>query len=243
MPEGPSIVILREETARFVGNVVRHAAGNAKIEMQRIDGRRIEAIHSFGKQFLMALPETTIRIHLMMFGTYRINDTKDASPRLQLDFDNGQLNFYSCSVRLLEGSPDELFDWRIDVMSEQWDAALARAKLKKLPSALVCDALLNQDIFAGVGNIIKNEVLYRIRVHPLSLVGALPTRKLNELIKQAREYSLEFLDWKRTHVLSKHWQVYNQSRCPRHDIPLKRANLGKGQRRTFYCDKCQKIYV
>ena len=36
------------------------------------------------------------------------------------------------------------------------------------------DALLDQDVFAGAGNIIKNEVLHRIRVHPESPVGRLP---------------------------------------------------------------------
>jgi hypothetical protein len=41
-------------------------------------------------------------------------------------------------------------------------------------------------IFAGVGNIIKNEVLFRIRVHPLSTVGALPPAKLRELVANRR---------------------------------------------------------
>lgn len=31
--------------------------------------------------------------------------------------------------------------------------------------------LLEKEIFAGVGNIIKNEMLYRARVHPESIVG------------------------------------------------------------------------
>lgn len=39
---------------------------------------------------------------------------------------------------------------------------------------VACDALLNQDLFAGSGNIIKNEVLFRIGVHPWSTLGALP---------------------------------------------------------------------
>jgi endonuclease-8 len=93
-----------------------------------------------------------------------------------------------------------------------------------------------------VGNIIKNEVLYRIRVHPLSTVGALPPRKLGELVKQAREYSFEFLVWKKAYVLRKHWLVHNRKCCPRHDIPLTRAYLGKTNRRSFFCERCQKRY-
>ncbi|MEO5649944.1 MAG: hypothetical protein ABIR03_08480 [Ginsengibacter sp.] len=39
-------------------------------------------------------------------------------------------------------------------------------KLKKISETLACDALLNHNIFTGVGNIIKNEVLFRIHLHP-----------------------------------------------------------------------------
>jgi endonuclease-8 len=242
MPEGPSIVILREEAAHFAGHTILRAEGNAKIDMQRLHGQPVCSIRSFGKQTLIELPGFAIRVHLLMFGSYRVDERKDTAPRLSLGFDNGELNFYSCSVRLLEGELDELYDWRSDVMSDQWDPALARVRLRKMPDTLVCDALLDQNLFAGVGNIIKNEVLYRIRVHPLSTIGALSPRKLGELVKQARVYSFEFLAWKRAFVLRKHWLVHNRGRCPRHDIPLVRAYLGKTNRRSFYCERCQKLY-
>jgi endonuclease VIII len=243
MPEGPSIRILLEEAAPFVGQTIRRAEGNAKIDMQRLPGRCIQSLRSFGKQFLIELPEQlAVRIHLLMFGSYRINERKDSAPRLSLGFDDGELNFYSCSVRLLDGDLDELYDWRADVMADSWDPALARAKLRKMPGTLACDALLDQTVFAGVGNIIKNEVLYRTRIHPLSMVGVLPPRKLRELVKQARVYAFEFLAWKKALVLRKHWLVHNRSCCPRHDIPLTRAYLGKTNRRSFYCELCQKRY-
>jgi endonuclease-8 len=242
VPEGPSIVILREQAAGFAGKVIRHAEGNARIDMSRLQRRRVRAIRSFGKQLLIDLGDTAVRIHLLMFGSYRIDERKEAAPRLSLGFARGELNFYSCSVRLLDGPLDALYDWRADVMSDAWDPALARKKLRAMPQALVCDALLDQDVFAGVGNIIKNEVLYRIGVHPLSTVGALPPRKLRALVEQARVYAFEFLAWKKAFVLRQHWLVHNRSRCPRHDIPLQRAHLGKTHRRSFYCELCQKRY-
>ena len=108
-----------------------------------------------------------------------------------------------------------------------------------MPEVLACDALLDQNVFAGVGNIIKNEVLFRIAIHPLSLVGALPVRKLRELVEQARQYSWDFLEWKRAFVLRKHWLVHNKGTCPRCDIPLLRAYLGTTNRRSFFCERCQ----
>ncbi len=242
MPEGPSIVILREQAAEFAGKVIRHAEGNAKIDMTLLQRKRVRALRSFGKQFLIDLGSVSIRVHLLMFGSYRINERKDAEPRLSLAFAKGELNFYSCSVRLLEEPLDDVYDWRADVMSDAWDPALARKKLRAMPQTLVCDALLDQEVFAGVGNIIKNEVLYRIRVHPLSTLGALPPRKLRELVDQARTYAFDFLAWKKAFVLRKHWLVHNRARCPIHDIPLQRGHLGKTHRRSFFCELCQKRY-
>ncbi|MEO6801540.1 MAG: DNA-formamidopyrimidine glycosylase family protein, partial [Rhodanobacter sp.] len=216
MPEGPSIVILREEAEIFAGRTILRAEGNAKIDVDRLSERRVLALRSFGKQFLIQLQDDlAVRVHLLMFGSYRVDQSRDIAPRLHLGFDEGELNFYSCSVRLLEGDLDALYDWRGDVMSDQWDPALARAKLRKMPRTLVCDALLDQNVFAGVGNIIKNEVLFRIRLHPLSEVGALSPYKLRELVQQARAYAFEFLVWKKAHVLARHWLVYNRGRCPR----------------------------
>jgi endonuclease VIII len=244
MPEGPSIVILRGEAQRFVGRTIRRAEGNAKIDMLRLTGQRIVSLRSFGKQTLIELPHVTIRIHLLMFGSYRIDERKEAAaPRLSLQFDEGELNFYSCSVRLLEGDLDELYDWRTDVMSDAWDPALARKRLRAMPDTLVCDALLDQNVFAGVGNIIKNEVLFRIRLHPLSTLGALPARKLRELVEQAHQYSFEFLEWKRAFVLRKHWLAHNQSICPRDHVKFQRAYLGITNRRSFFCELCQRLYV
>jgi endonuclease-8 len=160
-------------------------------------GKKIIDFKSWGKHFLICFKGFTLRIHFMLFGSYRINDTKDAVPRLSLIFTNGELNFYACSVKLIGDDLDEIYDWTADVMSDSWDEKAARKKLKTHPDMLVCDALLNQHIFAGVGNIIKNEVLFRIRVHPGSRVGALPTRKLSELIKEARIYSFQFMEGKR----------------------------------------------
>jgi len=178
----------------------------------------------------------------MLFGSYRVNDKKETNPRLSLRFEKGELNFYACSVKLVEGDLDKLYDWTADVMNENWNPAKARKKLKAIPKTLVCDALLDQTIFAGVGNIIKNEVLFRIKVHPKTKVGNLTSGKMTELIKEARQYSFDFLEWKRQYVLKKHWLVHTKKICPRDGSRIVKEYLGKTNRRTFYCNSCQKRY-
>ncbi|MES3003606.1 MAG: DNA-formamidopyrimidine glycosylase family protein [Pseudomonadota bacterium] len=240
MPEGPSIVILKEQAAHFAGRRILAVEGNTTIGKERLLNQRVVALRSWGKHFLVEMPKFTLRVHFMLWGSYRIDERKaDATPRLGLRFTNGELNLYSCSVRFIEEPLDEVYDWRTDVMSDAWDPALARKRLRAQPHLLACDALLDQDIFAGVGNIIKNEVLFRIRVHPLSAVGALPPRKLNEFVREARQYSFDFFEWKKAFVLRKHWLAHTKRTCPRCDIPFSKGHLGKTMRRSFYCENCQ----
>jgi endonuclease-8 len=244
MPEGPSLVIAAELAAGFAGKTIRSAKGNTTIDKARLIGQRIVAIRSWGKHFLIEFADFSLRIHFLMFGTYRFNERKDSPARLSLGFaDGSEMNFYTCSVRYVEGPLDAVYDWSADVMSDQWDAAAARKKLRAMPGMLVCDALLDQTVFSGVGNIIKNEVLFRIRVHPLSIAGALPAAKLRALVEQARQYSFEFLAWKKAFVLRQHWLVHNKSICPRCLVPLSRAHLGLTKRRSFFCEHCQKRYA
>lgn len=242
MPEGPSIVILKEAVQSFVGQKVTEVSGNRKIDIQRIQGQTVTEFISFGKQFLIKLEQFAIRIHLLLFGTYRINERKETPARLSLRFLNGELNFYGCSVQFIEGDLDEIYDWSADVMSDAWDPEAAKSKLINRPSMMVCDALLDQDIFAGSGNIIKNEVLYRIRVHPETLISHLPEDKLEELIAETRNYSFDFLQWKKQFQLKKHWLAHTKKKCLRCNLPLSKLYLGKTNRRSFFCINCQIKY-
>jgi endonuclease-8 len=245
VPEGPSIVILREKAARFAGRKVLRVSGNSTQAIDRMRNRKVVAVRSWGKHFLLEFEGFSLRIHFLLFGSYRINEAKEAPPRLSLGFSKGEvLNFYACSVRFIEGALDDAYEWSADVMSDAWEPAAARRKLRARPGAFAADVLLDQDVFAGVGNIIKNEVLHRIRVHPESHVGALPPRKLAELVAQAREYSFDFYRWKKAFVLKKHYQVHTKPTCPRDGTRLSyRKHLGLAQRRAFWCDRCQRLYV
>lgn len=242
MPEGPSIVILREETDHFAGHTVIDVSGNAKIDKERLRGQTVVRFRTWGKHFLIEFADFSVRIHLLLFGSYRIDERKETAPRLSLVFDNGELNFYTCSVQFIEEPLDDRYDWSTDIMSDQWNPKKALAKLRAMPRALICDVLLDQDVFAGAGNIFKNEVLFRIRVHPLSRIGALPAPKLRELVEETHAYAFQFLEWKKAFVLKQHWQAHRQSICPRCDIPFVKARLGRGDRQSFFCERCQRRY-
>jgi len=240
MPEGPSIVILREQAAKFNGRIIRAASGNSKVDKTRLVGQRVVALRSFGKQFLIETPVVTVRIHLLMFGSYRVDESRpDREPRLHLQFARGELNFYSCSVRYVEAPLEELYDWRTDVLSDAWDPRLALRRLRSQPDTLVCDALLDQEIFAGVGNIIKNEVLFRTGANPFATVAQLSPQSRRAIVHDARAFSFRFLELRRQFALRKNLEIYGRSACPRCGGRVTRRVHGQRQRRSFYCASCQ----
>jgi len=246
MPEGPSIVILKElVTPLFKNRKVIKAFGNAKIDMRQLTGKKIIDIRCWGKQLLIFTKGPTIRIHLLMFGSYSIDEDKKPvrSLRLALRTANHTLYFYTCSVRLLPADANTLYDWQADVLSDEWDPVKARKKLKAIPGTMICDALLDQQIFSGVGNIIKNEVLYRVKLHPENIIRRIPRLKLSEVIKEARNYSFDFLKWKKEFTLKKHWLAHTKKICLRCNLPIIKKYCGKSKRRTFFCNGCQVRYT
>lgn len=244
MPEGPTIVLLKEEVASFAGQKVEAVEGNTKLDKEILVNRTVSEFRSWGKHFLICFGNLTVRIHFMLFGSYAVNSRKlNRAPRLSLIFSNGEINFYACSVKFIEGDISTQYEWCADVMNDCWDPKAAKEKLKKKPEMLICDALLTQDIFAGVGNIIKNEVLYRLMIHPESLTGKIPASKIQAVIREARIYSFQFLDWKRNFELKKHYLAHTKSVCERCNLPLVRKNTGIFKRRSFFCPNCQKLFV
>jgi endonuclease-8 len=244
MPEGPSIVILREELSMFIGKKVSRVSGNAKIDLQRLKGKTIIDMKTWGKHFLICFDDFFIRIHLLMFGRYLINAQKEIPPRFSLGFRGGaEFNFYNCSVKLFEGQVSDLYNWETDTMSEEWNPQRAYRTILLQKEEMICDTLLDQDIFAGVGNIIKNEVLFITKVQPETKNKDLPARKLKEIVKVAREYCFDFLRWKRKFELKKHYQVHMKSICPRCNIKIiLKRKTGKRERRSFFCSNCQYLY-
>lgn len=241
--EGPTLLVLRERAEPFIGRKITAAWGSQKIDMERLQGQRIADLKHWGKHFLIVLDDCTIRIHYLMFGNYYINSSHpEKTPKLALQFANGEWNNYNCAAKILDGTDAEAwYDWSGDVMADAWDAKKARQKLKAVPQTMVCDALLDQTIFAGVGNVIKNEVLFRIKVHTEAPVASLPPRKLNALIEEARTYSFDFYRWELEGVRRKKYCVHRRARCPDCGTRIEKRFTGLTPRSSFWCPACQPL--
>ncbi|RNI30478.1 endonuclease [Rufibacter latericius] len=243
MPEGPQMVFLKEQAEQFIGQLVLEVKGKTKnVPFDLIMGQELTEIKTFGKEILFCFQGAVIRVHLMFFGKYAINGEVNRPLELGFSFEDGDLNFYACDCRFIQDALNTVYDWRADVMNESFDPEKALEKLQRQPTQLICDAILDQSILAGVGNGIKNEVLFRTRLHPESQVDHIPEPILKSLIQECFLQSFRYLDSKREGTVKEHWLVYQQKECPRDHIPLRKEKIGKGQRSGYFCEKCQVLY-
>lgn len=223
--------------------MVSEAGGYAEINMDAIANQKILDFKSWGKHFFICFSDFTIRIHFGLFGTYQFHEPKKVEPKIALHFNDDSIYFYVCKVERLDIPPEKLYDFEADVMGDAWNPAKALSRLGELPGKKICDVLLDQHIFSGVGNIIKNEVLFRCKVHPESLVGKIPVGKLGEIIEECRIYSFDFLRWRRNNELSRHYEVYLQKHLKDTPIAVIKKDTGTTKRSSYFIPELQELYI
>lgn len=226
----------------FIGKKVLNATGYKLDDHDMLIGQKLTDIKTWGKHLLICFKKFTVRVHYGLFGSYRVNDErlgKNAS--LALHFANGNFNSYVASAKIIDEDINELYDWRLDMLSPDWDPKFVKKKvLEQGGDKEIGDILLNANIFSGVGNIIRNEVLYRVKLHPGSTLASIPARKLTAMIKETQVYSYDFLKWRRINQLMKHWEIYAKKKCPKGHEVIKEYT-GKTKRRSFICACMEKF--
>jgi|SRR5688572_3324336 endonuclease-8 len=247
--EGPSLYLAARQLKPFRGRTVLSVSGNTKIEKERILEKKVKTIFSWGKHLIIQFDEFALRTHFLLFGAFEatVNNSsltgdykRSYTPRLQMDFENGSIKLFNCSVKFLETRDAKAsYDFAIDVMSPKWDPDKAFDSVVSKPGAEIADILLDQEIFAGVGNIIKNEVLWRVSIHPATKVKDITPSALKELIAETRKFSLLFYKWRKVFLLRKHLDIYKKSICPRCGANVKREKTGKRNRISHFCPVCQ----
>jgi endonuclease-8 len=247
--EGPSLYLAARQLKPFQGKTVLSVSGNTKIEKERMLKKKVKNIFSWGKHLIIQFDEFALRTHFLLFGAFEATVDNSAltgdykrsyTPRLQLDFENGSIKLFNCSVKFLEtGNAKASYDFAIDVMSPRWDSDRAFDSISSRPEAEIADILLDQEIFAGVGNIIKNEVLWRVRIHPATKVEDITPAELKTLIAETKKFSLLFYKWRKVFLLRKHLDIYQKSICPRCGANVKREKTGKRNRISHFCPVCQ----
>lgn len=248
--EGPSLFLAAEQLAPFINQTIDQVFGNTTIQKERLVNQKILAIFSYGKYLIIQFHSFALVIHFLLFGSFKASiqgksitgdyTKKDRVPRLKLDCLIGDIELFSCSVRFLEEiNLYQQCDFTIDTISPLWDSNKALSKMKKHENEEIADVLLDQTIFMGAGNIIKNEVLLQAKLLPTKKVKNISVKKRKELIRLLRQYVFQFYEWRKNFELKKHYNIYRQSLCKLCGNKVKKKKTGKRNRISFICEHCE----
>lgn len=252
MAEGPLV----HHYARQLADVLEGEAVKVEFGIKRLAGEgasftgsTLERVDPHGKQFRIRFSDgRLILVHLLMWGSWGIytpgeewEKPRDRA-RLVLRTADHEVVAFSGPVIQLMGS-EELADSKWgglgpDPLRDDFSREEVNRRMDRHPNRDVGAVLLDQRVLSGVGNILRNEILFRASVHP--------TRKVCELADQERE---QVLDW--TEELMRRWleemggkqswtRVYRRSgkACPRCGATIEYfRNAG---RRAYACPECQR---
>jgi endonuclease-8 len=273
MPEGDTIFRAAQTLQRALGGGIVTKFETVLPALSRIDdhsplrGRTIERVSSAGKHLLMQFSGgLVLRTHMRMNGSWHIYRPGERWRRARRDmrivvatadfeavgFNIPVAEFVSTSDL---GRHNELNKLGPDLLSDAFDAVEALRRCRQRPALAIADALLNQRILAGVGNVYKSEVLFVCRVHPFATAGELTDAQLTGIIETARKLlranvagtlapMTTYTGFRRTTGSSDPAQrlwVYGRGGkpCRRCDTPIAARKHGDDARLTYWCPKCQ----
>jgi len=234
--EGPSVHALADRLQPLVGQTVEQVRGNARQPIDDLEGRTVVDVRAVKKRLVVDCGDVGAVLHFLMYGTYRVNERKDDEPRLALMLSEDAFNTYHCSAKVWPSKRvREELDPSGDVLRDAFDAEGAREALRD--ERLVVDVLLDQDVFGGVGNIIKNEALFRAGVHPERDASSLSPYERARLFDRA--IGLTWRWYEHDDGGRSIMAVYRGGDCPVCGTGVQRAELGRFDRITFWCPACQ----
>lgn len=147
-----------------------------------LSGHTVDEVISRGKHLFIRVGPASIHSHLKMDGSWRIgprgrNPKPDYKIRILLEAgDTAAAGVDLGVLEILERSADmdAVAHLGPDLLGPDWDARRAAANLLADPARPLAEALLDQRVMAGVGNVYANELCFLFGRLPTSPVSALP---------------------------------------------------------------------
>ncbi|GAB2615551.1 Fpg/Nei family DNA glycosylase [Streptomyces capparidis] len=220
-------------------------------------GRRVGEVVSRGKHLLTRFDGgLTLHSHLRMDGSwhvYRAGERWRGGPQWQIravlgDAERVAVGYRLPVLELLPTAEEERVVGHLgpDLLGPDWDAAEALRRLLADPARPVGEALLDQRVMAGIGNVYKSEVCFLRGVTPWTPVGDIPgPERVVELARRlldANRNRTGHITTGDTRSGRRHW-VYGQAGrpCRRCGTRVVGAEQGAAPqaRISFWCPCCQ----
>jgi endonuclease-8 len=226
-------------------------------DLSLLVGAHVASVEARGKQLLIGFDNgLTIRSHLRMRGSWRLlgpSPSRRPSPRasaviettagVAVAFDTPVVELLSAS-ELRRSAP--LRTLGPDLLAESFDAGEALRRLRARPGVPLGEALLDQRLMAGIGNVYKSEVAFLERLDPWSPVSAFDDEALQRAMRRARSLLQANVGGGprsttgRRRVGETVWVYRRTGRaCRRCGTPIRSRRQGEQARMTYWCPQCQ----
>jgi endonuclease-8 len=229
-----------------------------------ICGRIIERAEARGKHLLIRFSgDLVLRTHMRMHGAWHLYRPGERwqrprdDMRIVLGTDAFEAVAFNVSVAQIDTAREierRLAALGPDVLADGFDVQEAAARLAARPDTAVADALLDQGVLAGVGNVYKSEALFAAGINPFTRVAELALVDLVRLVTivsrmmhanaPSSDGTLRARAGRTTtgrlNPSARLW-VYGRTGqpCRRCGRPIQRRAQGPEARATYWCEQCQ----
>ena len=242
MPEGDALHRAAARLQQLVGERIEaaspHPRGEATGVARAVDGRVLERVEAVGKHLLLRFEGgVVLRSHLRMSGRWYVGPRGRAwrgRPWLVLRGGPWEATEWNGPVLTLEERAVRALG--PDLLAESTEVEDVVCRLRSDPTRLVGEALLDQRVVAGIGNMWLAEALWQARVSPWRRLEEVSDAQLGAALGWARDAmraSVRGVRARRT--------AYRRAGrpCPRCGTPIESRGLGEANRTAYWCPRCQ----
>ena len=216
-----------------------HPRAAAKGIVERLDGRTLESVEAVGKNLLLRFEGgLVLRSHLRMKGRWRVfrRDTPIfGQPWLVLRGDEYVGAMFNGAVLEL----DDRVVRRLgpDILAQPPDLDAMLERLRHADQARhVGDAMLDQQLVSGIGNMWKAETLWDARLSPWRPLAEVTDEELRAVLQSAHRLMSGSVGGARPLR-----RIYRRAgrACPRCGTPIRSHPQGDDARIAYWCATCQ----
>ncbi len=240
MPEGDSLHRAAARLQVLVGQRVEVETPNPRAAVkrlaERLDGRTLERVEAEGKNLYLSFSGgLVLHSHLRMNGRWRVEPRgteRRGKPWLVLRGDEFEAVQWNGPVLELVTSCHKRIS-APDIVAEEPEAARFRSVDQR---RAIGDALLDQRLVAGIGNMWKAEALWEARVSPWRTLADVSDDELAAVLAAAHRHMSASVAGARPLR-----QVYRRASraCHRCGAVIRSAPQGEHARIAYWCPGCQ----
>jgi endonuclease VIII len=243
MPEGDALHRAARALQALVGEEISveavHPRARATGVAERLDGKKLEAAEARGKNLLLRFEGGyVLRSHLRMNGSWRVLPVSAETPGLPWLVLRGRER----QAVLRGGSVLELGDREVrrlgpDILGDPPDLAAMIARIRACnPRRELGEALLDQRLVAGIGNVWRAEALWEAELSPWRRLADTSDEELGAVLGHAARLMRASLDDRPPER-----RVYRRAGrpCPRCGEAILSRGQGDDNRTAYWCPRCQ----